>query len=261
MVELKGEVVDSISRRPLAFVHVKIKNSTTGVPTNSEGKFFLPVTSQLAADTLVVSLIGYTTKWVPVKEVLTKGSYTFLLAENTQLLEEIVINTESAENIVKQVARRLKHTFPAQPFEFEGYYRNAYKEFDTFVKQVEVAFQGFDGNFHQRNGHSVSILKKRESPDFRQFQWRQAQGNLPWHNLWRFRRQHHYFFSNKEYRHYNYSLEDITYLEGEKVYKLKFVLKDNTSKLTESWAFIRAKDYAILEIGGKQPLSTHSNLS
>jgi hypothetical protein len=250
-VELKGEVVDSLNRRPLAYVHVKIKNSPTGVPTNSEGKFSLPITSELAADTLVVSLIGYTTKWVPVKEVLAKGFYTFLLTENTLVLEEVVVETESAENIIKEVARRLKQTFPAQPFEFEGYYRNAYKELDTYVRQVEVAFQGFDGNFHQRNGHSVSILKKRESPDYRQFQWRQAQGNLPWHNLWRFRRQHHYFFSNKEYRHYHYSLEDITYLEGEKVYKLKFVLKDNSIKNTESWAYVRAKDYAILGIGGK----------
>ncbi|MDJ1498426.1 S41 family peptidase [Cytophagaceae bacterium DM2B3-1] len=248
---LKGQVLDSLSQQPLAYAHVKIKDKAIGVPTNSEGKFSLPITKQMRDDTLIVSLMGYISTKVAVNELLAKDFYTFLLKQNTFVLEEVMVETKNVESIIKEVGRRLKDTFPSKPYEFEGCYRNAYQEFDTYIKGVEVAFNGFDGNFHQRSGHSVTTLKKKESPDFRKFRWRQAQGNLPWHSLWRFRRQYHYFFTNKQYRDYDCSLEDITYLEGEKVYKLNFVLKDKSKKITTSWAFIRVRDYAILEIGGK----------
>ncbi len=104
---LEGQVLDSLSRQPLAYAHVKIKDKAIGVPTNSEGKFTLPITKGMTGDTLLVSLMGYISGKVAVKELQTKGFYTKLLAENTLMLEEVVVETENAESIIKHVGRRL----------------------------------------------------------------------------------------------------------------------------------------------------------
>jgi len=154
------------------------------------------------------------------------------------------------EGIIKNVASKLKDHFPISAFDFEGFYRNSYSESGTYVRQFETAFSGFEGNFHARSGHSVKMLKKKESTDYRKHKWRQAQGNIPWHYMWHIRRQHHHFFTGKQYQKYHYTLEDITSFEDEQVYKLKFVPKDQSNEVRESWAFIRASDFAILEIGG-----------
>ena len=194
--------------------------------------------------------MGYTSKLVPIKYLLEKGHSTILLSQNVIQLEALVIKGHDVEDIIKEVSSRLQETFPTESFEFDGYYRNSYSEANKYVRKFETAFSGFDGNFHSRSGHSVSMLKKKESQDFRRFKWKQATGNIPWHYLWRTRRQHHHFFSGKQHLKYDYAIDDNFYFDGEEVYKLKFVLKDRSEQVRESWAFIRAKDYAIVEIGG-----------
>ncbi len=249
-IEIRGEIQDVLDKTPLSYAHIWTKERGSGVPTNNEGKFALNLPKEAVSDSLTISLIGYTSKTVPINKLLEKDYHIIFLEKSTIYMEEVVIEAEHAECIIKKVSSQLKDNFPEAPFEFEGYYRNSYRESDQYVSQFETAFSGFEGNFHNRSGHSVKMLKKRISPDFRRFKWRQSQGNIPWHYLWHIRKQHNYFFAGKQYQQYDYSLEDITYFNGEEVYKLKFLLKDKSERIGASWVFIRAKDYAILEIRG-----------
>ncbi|MEM1135241.1 MAG: carboxypeptidase-like regulatory domain-containing protein, partial [Bacteroidota bacterium] len=250
-ITIRGEVKDSLSNKSLSFVHIKLKGKSTGVPSNSEGRFVFHLTEEAIDDSLMFSMIGYNPKVIPVEELLKKDFHTFLISEYTTYLDEVVIEAQDALEIIKEVTKRLQDNFPVEPFEFEGFYRNSYKEFDKYVRQFEAAFSGFDHNFHHRSGYSLNMLKRKESTDYRQSKWRQASGNIPWHYLWHIRRQHQYFFTNKQYLKYDYTIESIDSFEGEQVYKLKFILKDKSERISESWAYIREKDYAILEIGGK----------
>jgi hypothetical protein len=160
-IELRGEVRDSLTRQPLAFAHIKIKGKAIGVPANREGQFSLRLEKQLITDTLVISLIGYSSQTIPVRKVEEKDFHTFYLAQKTISLHEVVVKPEDVATILREVSGRLKENFPTEPYGFDGYYINAYKEFNTYVKQTEIAFSGFDGNFHQRSAHSVQVLKKR----------------------------------------------------------------------------------------------------
>ncbi len=142
-IEIRGEVKDSVSHKPRAFVSVKIKGKAIGVATNNEGNFSLRLPSQIANDSLTFSLIGYTSKIVAVKDLVINNNQTFFLNESPTPLQEVVIKAPNVERIVQEVAKRLKYTFPTAPFEFDGYYRNSYKEFDTYVRQFEAAFRGY----------------------------------------------------------------------------------------------------------------------
>ena len=250
-IVIKGEVRDSVSRAPLAFVHIKVKGKSLGAPTNSEGKFALYLKTAGAEDSLIISHLGYVSKTVPVKTLLAKGFHSILLRENTIYLKGVVVQSLTAEGVVKAVAGRLKENFSTGPVGLEGFYRNSYKEIDTYVRQFQAAFSGFDANFLNRNGLTIGMLKKNISRDYRKFKWKQVEGNVPWHYLWKIRRQHKYFFTSGQHQKYDVEIEEMTSFEGEDVYKLKFVLKDSSERTTVSRAFIRASDYAVLEISGK----------
>src|SRR5258706_12385908 len=56
---IKGFVIDSASFAPLAYVNIKVKNTSRGTSTDEKGGFTLPT---LKGDSLVFSLVGYNTK-------------------------------------------------------------------------------------------------------------------------------------------------------------------------------------------------------
>ena len=250
-ITIKGEVRDAMSKAPLTLVHVKIKNKPIGVPTNEEGKFALHLSGTAVNDSILISHLGYVSKTLPMQALLQQGFHTILLSKDTLYLQEIVVKDLDPEGIVKAVAGRLKENYATTPFEMEGFYRNAYKELDTYVRQYQAAFTGFDANFLNRNGLTVGIIKKNISRDFRKFKWRQVEGNAPWHYLWKIRRQLDYFFSGKKYQKYEIAVEEVDSFEGEEVYKLQFVLKDTTERITVSQAHVRARDNAVLQISGE----------
>jgi len=53
---IKGFVIDSASFAPLAYVNIKVKNTSRGTSTDEKGGFTLPT---LKGDSLVFSLVGY----------------------------------------------------------------------------------------------------------------------------------------------------------------------------------------------------------
>ena len=252
---LKGRVLDSLTKEPLPYANVRIIGKPIIVTTNTEGYFSLPFEREDKYSSLRISIIGFITKTIALKDIPNERPAVFLLQESTSQLEEVVITAPDAERIIQAVSDNLKKTFSKDAFEFEGYYRNSYKEDNTFVSKYETAFAGFDQSFHNRSGHSVIRLKQRKSRDYRKFSWKQMPGNLPWHYLWRIRRQHLYFFEGKNYKNYKYDISDTEYLEGEKIFKIEFTKKD-AEQSTQSWVFVNANDYSILEIGGTTKIHT-----
>jgi len=79
-----GKVVDATGE-PLSGANVVVKGTTNGTMTNADGSFTLNGVRQ--GTTLQVSYIGYTTQ-----EVIWNGrSLTITLAEDSQILEEVVV--------------------------------------------------------------------------------------------------------------------------------------------------------------------------
>jgi len=83
----RGIVVDSISLKALEGVHVRIKNSNRGEVTNANGVFVLPTS---AADTLVLTMLGYKTLEVPL--FFEEEDILIRLSESVHMLKEITIS-------------------------------------------------------------------------------------------------------------------------------------------------------------------------
>lgn len=83
-----GVVFDAKSGKPLEFIAVYFKNTSSGCVTNYKGEFF--VSDSSGADTLVVDAIGYRKEFMKLSTANTKGLVFKLSQENIRLSEAVV---------------------------------------------------------------------------------------------------------------------------------------------------------------------------
>ncbi|HHB79164.1 MAG TPA: TonB-dependent receptor [Saprospiraceae bacterium] len=124
--EVTGVVIDGSTGEPLPFVNILVKEKTTGVSTDLDGKFTLVLSP--GHYVLDFSYIGYKTiiKEIDVKpkEVLTLGAIS--LSEEGDVLEEVVVtarqtqNTETALSTLKRKSVSVVDGISAQTFSRSG---------------------------------------------------------------------------------------------------------------------------------------------
>src|SRR5258706_2751133 len=83
---ITGLVMDAVDKQPMAGVNIIVKGTTTGVATDSEGKFSIEASE---GDVLVFSFIGYTPLEVPVT---SQSILQVELQQDTKNLNEVVVN-------------------------------------------------------------------------------------------------------------------------------------------------------------------------
>ena len=71
MIQLCGNVLDSLTQVPLEFANVYIKNTSRGNTTNIDGNFNFKIASN-SNDTLIISYIGYQEKQFSIKDFTQK---------------------------------------------------------------------------------------------------------------------------------------------------------------------------------------------
>jgi len=79
----KGIIIDK-KGEPLMGAIVRVKGSNRGTATNMEGRF---VVESVPGDTLEISYVGYK----PMKVEVTEREMSIMLAENDQMLSEVVV--------------------------------------------------------------------------------------------------------------------------------------------------------------------------
>lgn len=84
-IEITGQVIDSATGQPLVGVSIKVKGTTTGTITGTNGEFHLAVKDDAI---LVVSYLGYNSKEIAVQE---RNTLNISLSVATTGLEQLVV--------------------------------------------------------------------------------------------------------------------------------------------------------------------------
>ncbi|WP_239708416.1 carboxypeptidase-like regulatory domain-containing protein [Tenacibaculum finnmarkense] len=105
--QLKGQVIDAKTKKPLSAAHILNLNAVVGTITNEKGLF--EVTSK-ANDTVLVSFIGFSSIKLKVTNDLLKGNEVVIsLQEKPEEIKEIVIKSTALIGVleidVKQVPK------------------------------------------------------------------------------------------------------------------------------------------------------------
>lgn len=99
-ITISGIVKDKESGETLPFANVFIKDTNIGTTTNGDG-FFTLFNVPSENSTIQVQYLGYKVETLTLTKEIVKDKITILLAPDFNKLDEVVINTDSRQQIIK----------------------------------------------------------------------------------------------------------------------------------------------------------------
>ena len=83
--EYNGKIIDGSSNKTLEAVSLNVNETNISTITNSEGEFTLKVLNKYLDSKIVISLLGYNTRVLPLSELSRTGNKIKLYQAVTQL--------------------------------------------------------------------------------------------------------------------------------------------------------------------------------
>lgn len=88
---LTGIVVDADNREALPFVNIGIKNKNIGTSSLPDGTFSITIPTQNENDTLILSMVGYSGLYIPIKNIVSSNQRTFQLKMRPIEMKSVVV--------------------------------------------------------------------------------------------------------------------------------------------------------------------------
>lgn len=104
--KIEGQII-SDKNEILPFSNIRLKNSSIGTYSNSEGKFVLNFDDTHLNDTLIVSHIGYDNYKNSLNTIIENNTVKFKLQESSIELDEIILENINAKEISKEAFSKL----------------------------------------------------------------------------------------------------------------------------------------------------------
>lgn len=159
--KVSGVVVDE-KNEPIPFANVYFKNSTEGVITNENGRFYLESTKSYAF--LIASFIGYTSQEIKLEKAVTYN-LKISLSEGETLREVVLISgkmpkkNNPAIDILRKIWARKKQNGLRQ---FQHYQYNKYEKVEFDLNTIDSAtmksklFKGMEFVFEQMDTSKIT---------------------------------------------------------------------------------------------------------
>ncbi|XMO87785.1 carboxypeptidase-like regulatory domain-containing protein [Algibacter sp. AS12] len=180
---LSVKVVDSISNIAVSFATIRIAKTSRGLIADEAGNFRLPQDIQTQHDSLIISAIGFKTKYVNLNVFDNTVLNIVKLAPKVEVLETITITKSiakkegrilTANQIVTNAVQNIKINYAANPFSYLAYYRdyqvfeNQYFNFNEGL--IEVFDAGFKTNQFLNKENKTALYSYALNTDFKQSQ-------------------------------------------------------------------------------------------
>lgn len=151
---LKGQVINSKTKTPLAFVSIAVKDTYAGTTTDINGKFSLQLPGK--ACEIVVSYVGYE-KQVYAFDSINKQEFLIIpLDEKATELNEVVIT--SAENPAHRIIQlAIKNKAQHDPYQLPSFSYNSYNKVFFTLKSTHP-----DSIAHEKDPGAVSNFLKEK---------------------------------------------------------------------------------------------------
>ena len=248
--EYSGKVCDHKGRKPIPFANIYFKNQTVGTISNADGYFVLKVPERLQHDTVVFSFIGYQSVRKCAADLDT-GTNQVILEPFNYELKEVTIRNYKPEEIIKKAIENIPQNYSNEPQLYTAFYRETLQKNREYVDLSEAVIlinkAAYTSYANDRakiyKGRRTRLTQKNDTIAFK------LQGGIYTSLLLDIAKNNSNFMSNEYFPYYNFSIEDITSINGNTVYVIAFDQKENvnyplfTGKIyidTETLAIVRA---------------------
>lgn len=223
----RGKVV-GYDNTPLVFVTLFVTDTNISTITNTEGNYLLKVPNQFLSNNLELSLLGYQTKIVSLKELEQEDAKITMDVEISVLDEVSITRFSDAYALVKQVFRQRADNTLNKTAKMTAFYRETIKKRKRNVSLTEAVVN----LYKQPNTNSikdvVALNKARKSTDYKRLDTIavKLQGG-PFSTLYLdVMKYPEYIFTEDTFELYEFALRKASTINERPVYVIEFKQKD-----------------------------------
>jgi len=248
-IEFKGRVLDSTTKKPLAFANVGISDTNISSITNKEGEFSLKVSPDLLNQMIIVSFLGYETLQIPLKDLNNKTNLILLKVAVTEL-STIKINVpKDAESLVKTVLNNNRDNYLNERAKMTAFYRETIKKGRKNASLTEAVVSVFKEPYKTGKRDAIELIKSRKNTNYSRLDTLalKLQGG-PFSTLYSdIIKYPQYIFTEETFPYYKFSFDPSTQINGRQVFVVKFKqLANVVTPLYDGKLYIDSETYALV---------------
>ncbi|WP_299521582.1 carboxypeptidase-like regulatory domain-containing protein [Winogradskyella sp.] len=227
--EFSGRVVDGKSKKGLEAASLNINATNIGTITNSEGEFILKVPDAYLDSKILVNLLGYNTRVIPVSELNKKNNRIELLSVVTELSEVNISAFKNAETLIRRVFEdKNKHDRSESVF-MTAFYRETIKRRSRNVSLTEAVVNILKQSNNATQRDIIQLGKARKSTDYKRLDTVSVklQGG-PFSTIYLdIMKYPEYIFNEETIGSYAFSFDAPSSINNRNVYVVNFAPKSN----------------------------------
>lgn len=176
-LQLRGYIKSAGTNEIVAYAHIRLNNTHTGVNANGDGFFWMNIPTDNFNDSLKITAVGFHSKTISIRELINSDKNDIYLEETTYILDEVMLSVPSATTIVKNALKR-RTEIQSNAYLSTAYYRTAYRENGTFVRFLEAYIDLLEDGKNFKSYLQPKIKELRKSKDFRRYKWKENSNYL-----------------------------------------------------------------------------------
>jgi hypothetical protein len=162
---LKGRVIDGRTEKPLPYTTLALFGTNMGTITNQNGEFSFKIPGDIRDPLLVVSYMGYSSKFIPVTYPI-RDDILIRIDAKTISLQEVVIRYVDPEALVTEALQRIRENYLDDHSTVTAYYRESVKRNEHFLMFSEAILDVAKSPYWQSSATDhVRIRKSRKITD------------------------------------------------------------------------------------------------
>jgi hypothetical protein len=224
-----GKVVDDESNRALEAASLSVNHTNISTVTNSEGQFTLKVSSTYSDSKVVISLLGYNTRLLPLSELADKNNTIKLYPAVIQLSAVSISAFRNAENLVRKVFEGKNKNVQTESVYMTAFYRETIKRRSRNVSLTEAVVNILKQPHTSPQHDAIKLGKARKSTDYKRLDTLSVklQGG-PFSTIYLDMMKYpEYIFNDRTIASYNFAFDQPSIINNRNVYVVSFSPKNN----------------------------------
>ncbi|APY09050.1 hypothetical protein BWZ20_12390 [Winogradskyella sp. J14-2] len=227
--EFSGKVVDGKTNKALEAASLNVNETNVGTITNSEGEFVLKVSKEYLDSKVIISVLGYSTRVIPLSELSAKDNKIELYRTVTELSEVSISAFKNAESLIRKVFDNKSKNHQDESVYMTAFYRETIKRRNRNVSLTEAVVNILKYPNKSSVEDAIALNKARKSTDYKRLDTISVklQGG-PFSTIYLdIMKYPEYIFTDATINSYKFSFDKPSNINNRNVYVVNFTPKNN----------------------------------
>lgn len=161
---IEGVITDRLTKEPLAYAAISIKDHSIGTITNQEGEFRLMIPDTIPQPLIQFTYLGYLTSEIDAS-VLRSGHHTITLEPQEVSIQEVIIRRANPHRLLKDLMDNRVKNYATEPVYHTSFYREGIERKGKLTSLTEAVFRIYKTPYTSLSTDQVKLLKMRNIID------------------------------------------------------------------------------------------------